>query len=186
MTTKISIQTLLAHDPCSDSKAFIKKHKSSKTLWLKCERADWMIWALSKFYLLTDDLAREFACDCAEHTLHFFEDKYPEDKRPRLAIEASRRTLTDKSAEALSAWDAARAAAWDAARAAAGDAAWAAAGAAAWDAARDAAWDAARAAAGAAAWDAARDATRAAAWAAENKWQANRLRQLIDPFKRKA
>jgi len=28
--------------------------------------------------------------DCAERVLHFFEDKYPEDRRPRMAIEAGR------------------------------------------------------------------------------------------------
>jgi hypothetical protein len=33
---------------------------------------------------------RLFACDCAEHVLHLFEQEYPEDKRPRKAIEISR------------------------------------------------------------------------------------------------
>ncbi len=32
-----------------------------------------------------------WAADCAEHVLPFFEDKYPNDDRPRLAIEACRR-----------------------------------------------------------------------------------------------
>lgn len=32
-----------------------------------------------------------FAADCAESVLHLFEEKYPEDKRPRLAIEAARK-----------------------------------------------------------------------------------------------
>jgi hypothetical protein len=31
-----------------------------------------------------------WAADCAEHVLHLFEEKYPEDKRPREAIEAGR------------------------------------------------------------------------------------------------
>jgi hypothetical protein len=31
-----------------------------------------------------------WATDCAEHVLHLFEEKYPEDKRPRNAIEAGR------------------------------------------------------------------------------------------------
>ena len=34
-----------------------------------------------------------WACDCAEHTLKIFEDKYPDDKRPRLAIETARSWL---------------------------------------------------------------------------------------------
>ena len=138
----------------------------------------------------------EFTCQCAEHTLHFFEDKYPDDKRPRQAIEAARICITDKNVTARdatrAAWDAAEDAAWAAwaaagdAEAAAEDAAWAAeaaAGAAAGDAARAAgdatraAWaarDAARAAAG--------DATRAAARAAgtaETAWQSQTLIELL-------
>ena len=31
-----------------------------------------------------------WAADCAEHTLHLFEEKYPNDKRPRFALEALR------------------------------------------------------------------------------------------------
>ncbi len=31
-----------------------------------------------------------WASDCAEHVLHYFEDKYPNDDRPRKAIEAAR------------------------------------------------------------------------------------------------
>jgi hypothetical protein len=104
---------------------------------------------------------RLFAADCAEHVLHFYEDEYPDDDRPRKSIEAARKFARKEIDDA--AWDAARAAAWDAARAAA----WAAA----WDAARDAAWDAAWAAA----WAAARDA----AWAK----QADKLREMItNPF----
>jgi len=39
----------------------------------------------------------EFTCQCAEHVLHFYEDKYPDDKRPRQAIETARICITDKS-----------------------------------------------------------------------------------------
>ena len=31
-----------------------------------------------------------WAADCAEHVLHYFENEYPEDKRPRQAIEKTR------------------------------------------------------------------------------------------------
>ena len=76
-----------------------------------------------------DRIARLFACDCAEHVLSIYEKNYPDDKRPRHAIEVAR-LFADGKAN-----DSELAAAWDAARAAASDAAWAAA----WDAARDAA-----------------------------------------------
>jgi hypothetical protein len=117
--------------------------------------------------------SRLFAADCAEHVLHIYEKNYPDDNRPRKAIEAVRKSARKEIDAAARAWDAARAAARDAAGAAAGAAARAAAraaaGARAWDAARaaagDAARDAARDAAGAAARDAARAAARDAAWA---------------------
>ena len=65
----------------------------------------------------SENLLIEFVCQCAEHVLHFYEDKYPDDKRPRLAIEAARQCITNKSPAA---WAAARDAAWAAARDAAG------------------------------------------------------------------
>jgi hypothetical protein len=74
------------------------------------------LWTLRCTVEPSENIQIEFACRCAEHVLHFYEDKYPNDDRPRKAIEAV------------------RAAAWEAARAAAGAAAWDAAGAAAWDA----------------------------------------------------
>ena len=38
-----------------------------------------------------DRVARLYACDCAEHVLHVYEQRYPDDKRPRQAIETARR-----------------------------------------------------------------------------------------------
>jgi hypothetical protein len=67
------------------------------------------IWALRATIEPPENLIIEFSCRCAEHVLHFYEDKYPDDKRPRLAMEAARVCLTDKSPAAATA--AARAAA---------------------------------------------------------------------------
>ena len=129
---------------------------------LESNGLDDTIWAL-RAVEGKDKEIRLFAADCAEMVLPIYEKHYPDDNRPRLAIQAARDyangliTLEELSAARVAAraaawaaaWDAARAAAWDAAR----DAAWDAASAAAWDAARAAAWDAARAAARAAARD---------------------------------
>ena len=104
----------------------------------------------------------EAAIRIALDVLPIYEQRYPEDERPRKAIEtkqlwldgnASDKELADaRDAVWYAAWDAA----WDAARGAAWATAWDAASAAtradAWDAARDAARGAARATA----WDAAR------------------------------
>ena len=116
---------------------------------------------------------RLFAADCAAHVLPIFEKAYPNDKRPREAINAARAYARNPSEANRDR----RAAAWNAAWNAAGAATGAAAGAAAWAAARDATGAAARAAARDAAWD----ATGAAAWDAtwaERAWQATRLRRL--------
>ena len=102
-----------------------------------------------------------FACYCARYALGIFERKYPDDKRPRQAIEAAERFVRGHTAheELAVAWgtvEASRDAA-ETASLVASDAAWAA-----WAAGR-AAFDAA--AAGAA--KAAEKATRAVAWAAD-------------------
>jgi hypothetical protein len=86
---------------------------------------------------ITDNDLHELACKFAENVLHVFEKEYPNDKRPRLAIEAKRKfikgeTSKDKLAAAWeAAIDAARYAAWTVASAAARYAASAAASAAA-------------------------------------------------------
>jgi len=121
-----------------------------------------------------DRLARLFACDCAERVLPIFEAAYPDDKRPRRAIEVARRFVAgDATKEEMVA-----------ARGAARDSAWAVV-AAAWTA------SAAARASGGAAWDdreaarAARVAARAARdaawddWDAERDWQEKRLRAYL-------
>jgi hypothetical protein len=124
---------------------------------LKSNGLDHAIWALrtqEKKYSV------EFAVGCAENVLNLFESKYPEDKRPRNAIDAAKRYLENPSEENRLACWAAAGAACDAA-----SSAWAAADAA------DAAGAAYAADAACAACDAARAAYAArgavgAAWAA--------------------
>ena len=171
------------------------------TRWFECEARGEILKDIDKFCATEMRLVREiptkvirqFAIDCAWRVLHIFEEKYPDDKRPRKALEAAQVYLnnpTKVNKDKLDAAGDARAAraAWDAAWAAR-DAAWAArdarAARAAWDAAwaAGAAWDAraaARDAAGTAAWaagDAARDAGDAGD--AEIKWQNKHLINLI-------
>jgi hypothetical protein len=129
---------------------------------------------------------QRFTIDCAERTLKNFEEKYPEDRRPREAIEAARRCLEDpteenrlaaRSAARSAAWSAAESAAWSAAESAAESAAWSAAESAAESAglaARSAAWSAAESAE-----LAARSAAWSATWSAEKKWQRSHLKKLI-------
>lgn len=146
------------------------------TAWAECERADWMLWlcghmADRKGWPSRQQIV-EVVCDIAESVLPLFEERYPQDPRPRRAIGAARiwaRAITPAAAGAACRADAPawRAAAAAAGAIAAGDA-WRAADAAA--GAAGAPW---RAAAGAAAADAAADAAawRAAADAADAAWR---------------
>ncbi len=133
---------------------------------------------VSQVGTLTQIIAVQWAAECAKRVLRHYEDRYPEDKRPREAIQAALKwakdpTEANRAADAASAADAAYAYAADAADAAADAAAYAAAyAAAAATAATDAADAACDAAAYAAAYAydaadaAAADAAYAAAYAA--------------------
>ena len=86
---------------------------------LKSNGLDDALWALQTVEGKDKEI-RLFACDCAEMVLPIFEKYYPNDDRPRKAIQAGRdyaNGVIDAAAGA-----AARAAAWDAAWDAAGDA----------------------------------------------------------------
>jgi len=53
-------------------------------------KSSWEQIRLIKKVSWSDKKSRLFAADCAEHVLDLFEEKYPNDKRPREAIQASR------------------------------------------------------------------------------------------------
>jgi hypothetical protein len=77
---------------------------------------------LRRFETWNERTARLFACDCAERVLPIYERDYPNEGRPRMAIEMARRfakgnaTRKELAAARDAAWDAARDAAWYAAR----------------------------------------------------------------------
>jgi hypothetical protein len=73
-----------------------------------CDLED-TIWVFRCTIEPSENILIEFTCRCAEHVLHFYEEKYP-GKRPRQAIEAARVCITDKSLAARAAWDAGAAA----------------------------------------------------------------------------
>ena len=120
---------------CPEGIAWVKKQKikSDSQAWRELHRSDWMIWLAEKrgiWNKLDPIKLRLFACDCAEQALPIFEKVYPDDKRPRKAVETARlfaegkATQKELDAARYAAGTAARTAAWYAARAAAGAAAW--------------------------------------------------------------
>ena len=143
---------LKEHNACPDGFKYWCEHcegqdTDQQLLILVKDHDDWAWWMLTR--LLTIEQNRQLAVFAAKEVLPIFEKKFPEDQRPRKAIEAAEKVIGCDIEEN---------------RAAARDAAWAA-GAAARDAdARAAAaWAAAAADWAAAAW---------AAWAARDAWAA--------------
>jgi hypothetical protein len=151
-------------------------------LLIKDEKYQWANWLIVRVMSRPQYLA--YAVFAAEQVLDIFEKKYPEDKRPRMAIEAAKKVVMDdttanREAAGEAAREAAREAAWAAWASRAAGAAWAAgasrAAGAAWaaweaagaarEAAREAAWASRAAGAAWAAWEAA-GAARESAWAA--------------------
>ncbi len=115
---------------------------------------------------------RELACDFAEHVLHLWETRYPDDLRPRQAIEVARRYARGEAMrEELD----------DAACAARGAASGAAAyaGAAAYYAAASDAYATAAAAGAAAYYAAARTDAAFDARDAERRWQGARILEVV-------
>ena len=167
-----TLNKIKSHSPCEDGWKKLLNHLGKteaddevlelRTI-LESNGLDDTLWAFRAVYGKDKEI-RLFAADCADMVLPIYKKEYPDDDRPRKAIQAARDYANGLiSTKELAA---ARAAAWAAAEAAAAaaGAAEAAAWAAAW-AAEEAAARAARAAARAAAEAAAR-AARAAAWAA--------------------
>ena len=151
-----TLNKIREHSPCEDGWQKLLKHlRKTKAdddlvsfkVILDCNGIDDAIWCLKAHE--SDNKVRLFNCDVAEHVLHIFKDKHPEDNRPENAINVARDFANGNATQEELA----------AARAAALAAAWAASGAAA----LAAALAASGAASGAAAW--------AAAWAAEIKFQ---------------
>jgi len=117
---KINKAQIKALDPCLPAWTWYLETKSDKVTDLKRlllktnkENPSWARWLFT--HLMTSQQRREIAIYAAEQVLPLFEKRYPNDNRPRAAIEAARRVLENDTAETR---QAARNAAADAAYAA--------------------------------------------------------------------
>jgi len=142
---RVTKNWLVKHDACSDGMIFVTEHKLIGTdeyyfirQLVKLNKHDWALWLLARRLDRKDRI--RFAVYCAKDVLPIYEDTYPNDDRPRKAIEAAEACI--KSDTKVNRIIALAAVVWEAAGAAV---VWEAAGAA--DAARSAAVLAARAAA---------------------------------------
>jgi len=118
-----TVDDLLSWNPCYEE-AHIRALAGGRTEFTALDvlqhpdiNAQDKLWVILRPHLLDDRTLRLFACNCAERALCLFEREYPDDTRPRNAIEVARRFADGAatSAELDSARAAARAAAWAAA-----------------------------------------------------------------------
>ena len=160
---KLSLEILQKHGACSEGVKWYQENGESETVERTVEKLinatntpnklNWANWLIARMLSIKDKI--RYAIYAAEQVIDIFEKKYPDDKRPRNAINAAKKYLKNPSLKNKNAANAANAAAYAAADAAA-YAAYAAANAAA---------NAANAAANAAnAADAAANAADAAAY----------------------
>jgi hypothetical protein len=178
---KMSVQFLKKIGACKESIDCYKENKEPKTLkkvfkllldknnnykWQGYNRLEWANWFICRIFDKKQKV--QYAVYAAKQVIKIFEEKYPNDDRPRKAIKAAEKYIKCMNEENRKAAYAAAAAAYAAADAADdADAAYAAAAAA--YAAADAADADAYAAYAADAADVAYTAAYAAAYAAKNK-----------------
>ena len=129
MIKKVTIKWLEQVHACSDSIDWFKEQKTNKpidllNLLIKKKRYGWCNWGISR--LLNRKNKIRYALYAAKQILPIFENKYPDDKRPRQAIEAAEEYLKNPSEENKEKCNAAADAARAAAAYAAADAAYAA------------------------------------------------------------
>lgn len=132
---RITQEWIEKHKPCEESVNWWDREPDPFKILdklIKEDKLDWANWFIVR--LMTHQQKIRYAIYAAEQVLDIFEKKYPEDKRPRLAIEAAKRWLKNPSEKNKTAAYAAANAAY-----AAANAAYAAADAAA-DAAANAAY----------------------------------------------
>jgi hypothetical protein len=100
MKTTINAFELVEFNACSDGLQDFVNYHTDKTVNLSdCFKSNliedifWLLQKLEINNLLSATQLKDlrlFACDCAESVLHIFEKDYPDDKRPRQAIQTAR------------------------------------------------------------------------------------------------
>ena len=103
MKKEITLDWLKNNHACEESlRAFSKEtdHDVFVTLErLKEKNGEWGNWLIVR--LMTHEQKVKYAIFAAEQVIEIYEKKYPDEKRPHLAIDAAKNYLKDPSASAL-------------------------------------------------------------------------------------
>jgi len=119
---KITKRLLLKYSACIDGIDWFCNQKETDLIKLiegaikDKARLDWANWLIAR--VMTHDNQVKYAIYAAEQVIDIFEKKYPNDKRPRQAIDAAKKYLEEPTEENRNAASAANAAAYYAAYAA--------------------------------------------------------------------
>ena len=92
MDAKKFQEKLMAICACEEGRVFCEG-KSLSDAWRECERPDWMLWLYRRASNYEKRNSVMIAIFAAEQVIGIFEKKYPNDLRPRKAIETAKNYL---------------------------------------------------------------------------------------------
>ena len=88
--TIVKHKSLLDLNPCANGLQFAEKYHTLQEAWDACDNPRWMVWYLRK---TEHPKLLSVGAASARTVLPIFEKKYPDDKRPRAALDAVDRYL---------------------------------------------------------------------------------------------
>ena len=97
---KLTVRTLKKHGACVEAVDWVKGQKdiSYKALFTAClteDHLNWANWMLAR--LLNKENKVRYAVYAAERVIKIYEDMFPDDDRPRKAIQAAKKYLKNPS-----------------------------------------------------------------------------------------
>lgn len=92
MTNQELLSFLKSKNACAESIQWIDD-RDLVTAWNECPKASWLLWLYARSVNPDTIVFKTAVVELADSMLNIFEAEYPEDKRPRNAIETARRYL---------------------------------------------------------------------------------------------
>lgn len=91
--TKDMLRVLCKLNACNEAREWAATQPDPTTAWQQCPRGDWMLWLIGQQVGAPGTESRKrlvlAACRCARLALDIYERRYPDDPRPRRAIETA-------------------------------------------------------------------------------------------------